>query len=309
MKLPGFMFYPGDWLKDPNLRRCSNSARGVWIDMLCLMFECEERGVLATAGRAWSDQEIAQAVGGDQKVALSCLHELVDKVVAGRNQSGAVFCRRMVRDEEQRKTDRERQARHRKRPGCHAIVTHTVTHLSEDESESETRLAVPKGNGGVGGKGGAAPISDAENGYLTRIEPTKPTPIGVSALELKVLINALFNRSENCWWNNDEEHLLCDVARRPDALKEFYAIKAFFAKADRKFVSQDVYALLRDWNRNVDKSRISPGGKTQLEKDIDRMHAQINKPEPLTEEQKAAADAAASKDIADKMAAMMRKKT
>jgi hypothetical protein len=44
MKLPSFQFYPGDWMKDPALRSVSLEARGLWIDMLCLLFESGRRG-------------------------------------------------------------------------------------------------------------------------------------------------------------------------------------------------------------------------------------------------------------------------
>jgi len=101
-KLAWFQFYPGDWMKDANLRRCSHAARGVWIDMVCLMFECEDRGVLQTAGRAWSDDEIAQAVGGRPDVTVACVVELLAKGVAHRNGNGAVYSKRMVRDQETR---------------------------------------------------------------------------------------------------------------------------------------------------------------------------------------------------------------
>lgn len=100
MKLPSFQFYPGDWMKDPNLRRCSRAARGMWVDMLCLMFECEDRGVLATGGEPWSDEDIAAAVGGDLSDGLACISELLRKGVAHRNTSGAIFSKRMVRDEQ-----------------------------------------------------------------------------------------------------------------------------------------------------------------------------------------------------------------
>ncbi len=44
MKLPSFQFYPGDWMKDPSLRSVSLEARGLWMDMLCLLFESVRRG-------------------------------------------------------------------------------------------------------------------------------------------------------------------------------------------------------------------------------------------------------------------------
>lgn len=106
-KRPAFQFYPGDWMKDPDLRRCGRAARGMWIDILCLMFECSDRGVLATGGVPWTDQEIAAAVGGDISDGVECVAELLRKGVAYRNQAGAIFCKRMVRDEQIRKARSE----------------------------------------------------------------------------------------------------------------------------------------------------------------------------------------------------------
>jgi hypothetical protein len=79
VKLPSFQFYTGDWMKDPNLRRCSRAARGMWMDMLCLMFECGDRGVLSVGGVPWSDREIAAAAGGDISEGLECIAELLSK--------------------------------------------------------------------------------------------------------------------------------------------------------------------------------------------------------------------------------------
>jgi hypothetical protein len=131
-KLPSFAFYPKDWLNDPELSRCSLAARGVWADLLCLMFQCEERGVLSTGGKPWSDQEIGAAIRGDTQEVLSCLRELADKGVASRTESGALFSKRMVRDEEERRRWRARQYRHR-----HDVtgdVTHYVTPMSRASS-------------------------------------------------------------------------------------------------------------------------------------------------------------------------------
>lgn len=90
-------------MKDPNLRRCSHAARGVWIDILCLMHENQERGYLATSGVAWSDEEIAQAVGGDKSIVLVCIGELTVKGAAKRDNRGSLYNSRMVADEQKRK--------------------------------------------------------------------------------------------------------------------------------------------------------------------------------------------------------------
>lgn len=93
-KLPAFQFYTGDWMKDANLRRCTHAAKGVWIDILCLMFDSEERGVLVSRRQAWGDDEIVLAV------VRAGLEELTSKGVAGRRKDGALYSKRMVRDEE-----------------------------------------------------------------------------------------------------------------------------------------------------------------------------------------------------------------
>jgi hypothetical protein len=45
-KRPAFQFYPGDWLRDMALRSCSMEARGLWIEMLCLMHDAVPYGHL-----------------------------------------------------------------------------------------------------------------------------------------------------------------------------------------------------------------------------------------------------------------------
>lgn len=69
---PSFQFYPGDWTRNANLRRCSPAARGVWLDVMCLMHDQDEYGILR-----WPLKEIAQASGAS----LAHLRELVDKRV------------------------------------------------------------------------------------------------------------------------------------------------------------------------------------------------------------------------------------
>ena len=96
-KLPSFQFYPGDWLKDPDLRICSLAAKGLLIDMLCYMHESQERGVLLVRGKPLSDVHIARLFGGgDTREALA---ELIDNGVIVRREDGALYSKRMVRDE------------------------------------------------------------------------------------------------------------------------------------------------------------------------------------------------------------------
>lgn len=118
MKRPSFQFYPADWRKDANLRRCSPAARGVWMDLLCILHDSEQYGIVK-----WPLKELAAAAGAS----MAHVRELVDKNVLkgcdkgecgdfiytprhGRvngqpvalilNQPGPLwFCARFVRDE------------------------------------------------------------------------------------------------------------------------------------------------------------------------------------------------------------------
>lgn len=58
MKRPSLQFYPADWRNNAKLRRASFHDRGVWLDVMCLMHDNDEYGLLR-----WPLEEIANAVG------------------------------------------------------------------------------------------------------------------------------------------------------------------------------------------------------------------------------------------------------
>ncbi len=98
-KSPGFWFFTGDWLKDPELRFCSIFARGLLVDLLCFMFESKERGYLVWPdGSPRTNEEIADAVsGGDRSEKIRAIDELEKKGVLSRDSRGVLFSRRMAR--------------------------------------------------------------------------------------------------------------------------------------------------------------------------------------------------------------------
>lgn len=57
-KRPSFQFYPADWLKDPQLQMCNMETQGIWINILCRMWEAKEEGKLEGT---W--QEFARLLG------------------------------------------------------------------------------------------------------------------------------------------------------------------------------------------------------------------------------------------------------
>lgn len=103
-KLPSFQFYPGDWMKDAALRRCSLFAKGLLMDLLCLMFEQIPRGYLKNLdGSPWSIDDIARATGCTVDEAKTALGELTAKGVLKVDDGKCLYSSRLVRDEEIRK--------------------------------------------------------------------------------------------------------------------------------------------------------------------------------------------------------------
>ncbi|GAB4133109.1 MAG: hypothetical protein Kow0040_14930 [Thermogutta sp.] len=107
-KLPAFQFYPGDWLKDPALRSVSVAARGLWIDLLCLMHESPRRGYLQHAnGKPVTTEQIARMTGCSAEEVSQLLQELEYSGVFSCTEHGVIYSRRTVRDEAIREKRRE----------------------------------------------------------------------------------------------------------------------------------------------------------------------------------------------------------
>ena len=98
-----FKFYPRDWRTDDGLRTCTFAARGLCIELLCLMHHSARRGVLLTAvGEPMPVEMIARLTGGRLTEVKKLLAELQQAGVFSEEPSGAVYSRRMVRDEAER---------------------------------------------------------------------------------------------------------------------------------------------------------------------------------------------------------------
>ncbi len=77
---PSFQFYPGDWKKNQKLRFCSWAARGAWIEILGLMHDSPEYGVLRQPSKS-----IAQAIGAP----VNLINELILQGVMHGCEKGA----------------------------------------------------------------------------------------------------------------------------------------------------------------------------------------------------------------------------
>jgi hypothetical protein len=80
MKRPAFQFYTADWRNNAKLRRCSPAARGVWMDVLCVLHDSDEYGVCR-----WPLVDLANSANAPIKL----VRELVEKDVLKGADRGA----------------------------------------------------------------------------------------------------------------------------------------------------------------------------------------------------------------------------
>jgi len=99
MKRPSFQFYPSDWLRDTALRSCSTGARGLWMDMICFMHEGKPYGHLKVGDKVILPFNLARMVGETLEVVEGWLFELSQAGVYEINEEGAIYSKRMIRDE------------------------------------------------------------------------------------------------------------------------------------------------------------------------------------------------------------------
>ena len=96
-------FYPRDWRGDQALRVVSLAARGLWMEMLCIMHEASPRGHLTIGAKPLTDDALARAIGAEPSQVRALLDELGDAGVFDRSRNGIILSRRMIADDKKAK--------------------------------------------------------------------------------------------------------------------------------------------------------------------------------------------------------------
>lgn len=104
---PWSKFYWSDWRSDPLLHACSLAARGLWLEMLGLMFEATPQGHLLVKGKPPTDQKLAEMAGAKVSEIRRLKKELQEAGVPDITADGVWISRRMVRDARRRAVNRE----------------------------------------------------------------------------------------------------------------------------------------------------------------------------------------------------------
>jgi len=120
-KAPAIQFYVKDWLSDPELRMASHSTKGIWIDMLCYMWESSERGKIC--GTLEQIKKLVSATDEDMDLFLSEAKTLQFCDVTICNKNVTVINRRIHQDYKDKQNTRLRVKRFREKQKGNADVT------------------------------------------------------------------------------------------------------------------------------------------------------------------------------------------
>lgn len=100
-------FFTRDWLSCAEVKFLSPDIRGLWFDLICYMWECVERGVMVKPNhQPYTKEEITAMIGTDCSGSYGWLDVLLENGVCSIRSDGAIYSRRMVKDEEIREKRR-----------------------------------------------------------------------------------------------------------------------------------------------------------------------------------------------------------
>lgn len=149
MKLPFIQLFTGDWIKDPAVGMLSPAARGIWIDLLCVMHELDQCG--AIVGNRAQIARLARCSVDELGGALNEF-QMTNTCDVKLDDNGMVTLvnRRMARAYKERKDNACRQAAFRQRRDGNGPVTAESPPLSESVSEVRgSDKACKPGGGGL----------------------------------------------------------------------------------------------------------------------------------------------------------------
>jgi hypothetical protein len=105
---PSFDWFPKDWMADTGLQVCRLAARGLWIEMLNLMWLSPKRGfLLLQNSNKPTEQEIATLIRSTVGEVKVLLDELSQNKVYSVDETGTIYSRKMVDLEHIRKVRSE----------------------------------------------------------------------------------------------------------------------------------------------------------------------------------------------------------
>ena len=132
MKLPFLQFYPSDYLVDTRI--LTLSARGAWVDILCVLHGSSTRGTATFPVRGWS-----RIMGVSEAEFETAVEEIdamkVGNVIRCGNGDVTITCRRMLNEAITREQTRLRVQNHRNKERNNASNAPSNASVTPNKSE------------------------------------------------------------------------------------------------------------------------------------------------------------------------------
>ena len=149
-KLPAIQWYPGDWRKDPGVQCLDYETRGIWFEILMIMWESETPGKLTLNGQKMPVEALSQLLGLEQAKTGEAISKLIAYGVASVEQdTGIIYNRRMLRFKEIRqkraesgsKGGKQTQRRRQGKSQANIKASGAANQSSSDSYEDGTAVA------------------------------------------------------------------------------------------------------------------------------------------------------------------------
>lgn len=243
---PWMKFYTSDWRSDPRLKMCSPAARGMWIEMICLMHEAIPYGHLLIHGQAPNEAQLASLTGIPAAELPHLVAELERLGVFSRTKEGVIYSRKLVR-----------------------MASKTAIARKNGKKGGNPSLGKGEDNSGLVNlmdKGGDKPQIPEARSQKEKEEPSVLPKSRGSRLSADWVLPASWGE-----WAVSEgwpENLVRDEAAR---FKDYW-----ISKAGKDATKADWLATWRNWMRNSKAPKVIKGhGYERTSKGSDRLSAFI----------------------------------
>jgi hypothetical protein len=240
VKNPFLKFYTSDWRSDPRLKMCSMAARGLWVEMICLMHEASPYGHLLIAGQSPTEAQLAVLVGASPDEITALLGELESAGVFSRTRTRVIYSRKLTRMEKKAAT-----ARNNGRKGGNPTLGKKRDNSTSDNPED---------------KGGDKPQIPE-----SRVQREKEEPKGSSKKKgSRLPENWTLPKSWGAWAMSEEGFSEFEVRREAEKFRDWW-----YSAPGQKGVKLDWQATWRNWIRKAaeDRPTKTPGAKAGGDRD------------------------------------------
>jgi hypothetical protein len=146
MKLPFLQFYPSDYLVDTRI--LTLSARGAWVDILCVLHGSSTRGTATFPVRGWS------RIMGVSEAEFETAVEEIDAMKVGNvlrcsNGDVTITCRRMLNEAITREQTRLRVQNHRNKERNNERNASSNASVTPNKSEVRSQKLEEEGENGA----------------------------------------------------------------------------------------------------------------------------------------------------------------